>query len=525
MTQKLTPLAKKVLDSRVPKDKQDEFLNISGKYLPHFSWLKNFDTKVFNWLEKVNKEDTILIFGDYDVDGLFSSSLAHIILDTLGYKTEIFIPCRFNDGYGFSIQTLVRNNLIHYKNILVLDSGTSESLKAEAFPANILIIDHHTPSNDTSDDILINPHTDSEISQDFCTGSLIYLFNQALAQRHPILHTLTPLCLVFSSITTISDQCILTPHNRALVAIGLNLISAKTNNGLAVLISCLFDDKVINETDLGWKICPTINAAGRLGKPQLVIDLLCNCHTDSEKAFHLTNQLIELNDQRKELTNQAVEEAIEQASNVEGKILCVFNHSWHPGIVGIVAGNVSTRFKKPCFAFTKGASGLWEGSGRSYSNISLLECTHLVKEQTVTYGGHAQAMGIKTQNVPQLQYALNKLTKLPTIDKQESSLPITINSSDANPANIIGLDVLRPFGNGNDEPLFLIKGNITKVSAAKTGMTGVIQDNYGTLRFYCPEEFSKLLKEKILNSTSIELIGSLDYTPPFTPSLFIRELI
>ena len=524
----LTPLTQTILNLRYSKEEQVKYLNVTGADLPLHTQLRAYKEKVAKWLAKLDPAKPILVFGDYDVDGLFSTSYACLMLKALGFKPEPFIPCRFTDGYGFQIKTLAVNNLLHHTQILVLDSGTNEVEKAQHLPANLLIIDHHSPAKPFTTDHLVNPHFDFELKGDFCTCSLLYLFNQILAELHPKMKMYLPLGLCLGAIGTMADQCKLVYHNRSLVSLGTSLIKQRLplNDGLSKLIEVLCPE-ALTETDLVWKVCPTINAAGRLGKPKLVLELLISAQNSTTDT--LVQELVDLNAQRKELTKRAVDEASVQAKEQKAipgrKILCVCAKDWHPGIVGIVAGSIAEKFKLPCFAFTYSKDhDMWEGSGRSSDNVNILAAAQKVKSTTFSMGGHAQAMGIKVKNLELFSAAINAL---PTYDKEAlahvSYAPVTITTAEATIENITNLNVLRPFGNMNEEPKFCIEAICAGTYAAKSGLSGKLQDVYGQLRFYCPENL--LVKLKAIGAgEQVKFIGTLNYQAPYSPSLMLSDI-
>jgi single-stranded-DNA-specific exonuclease len=525
----LTPLTQSILDGRMSREEQLDFITVNGSKLPSHTSLAGYKEKVLSWLSKLDKSKPVLIFGDYDVDGLFSTSYAAILLRALGYTPVPFIPCRFEDGYGFQLKTLAVNNLLGHSQMLILDSGTNEYEKAQYLPATLLIIDHHSPAKQITGDKLVNPHFDFKGAGDFCTCSLLYLFNQILAEQHPIMKAYLPLGMCLGAIGTMADQCKLIAHNRVLVSMGVALLNQRLplNDGLSALVEALCGE-TFTESDVVWKVCPTINAAGRLGKPEIVLDLLIKAQGS---ATHLlVQQLVDLNAQRKEITKRAIDTArVQAAAQLQElppkRILCVFNKDWHPGIVGIVAGSIAETFQRPCFAFTYSEHGLWEGSGRSYDNINILACAQKVKATVSTMGGHAQAMGIKVINIELFSAAINALPVFERdVQAHISYDPIVITTAEATVENITNLNILRPFGSMNEEPEFCIEAKCATTYPAKSGISGKLQDQFGQLRFYCSESLLPKLKAAPATAT-IKFIGNLNYQAPYSPALMLHDLI
>ncbi len=466
-----------------------------------------------NWLHRLTPGTTVLIYGDYDVDGMLSSTLAHLLLQRLGIKSEIYLPHRVEDGYGFKASTYYTRGLDKYNALLILDSGSNQWDFLSKLTIPVLILDHHEvqisiPENQL---ILSNPHLHYHKEGDFCTVSMVYLCIQIVKEIYTKVSDLHIIATIYTAIALLADQVKVLNHNRIILQEGLYYLNQGYSGALEWLKFEL-NLGIITEQHLSWKLIPVLNAAGRLLLPNLVPKLLLSSSISEQRD--IARQLCLLNNSRRELTQLFLQEALTQ--DLSSNVLVVWNKTWLPGLVGIIAGQLSSQFNKPVFAFTYSElHKCWEGSGRSQSGVSILQIAIEVKEYLEpNFGGHAQAMGLRTKD-PEL--LLQKLKNHKFVVNSVEDVP-KFRGDLFNEKEILDLLTLRPFGNGNPQPVFKFSGIITSIRQLKSGYQAKLVDAFGEYKCYIPQG---LLTDPKPND-KIEGNVEIEYNEQFGAGLILR---
>lgn len=419
----------------------------------------------------------IIIYGDYDCDGVISTTIFFNALKNIGANYSYYIPNREDEGYGMHSGRIKKLKEEGYEVILTCDNGISAFEQvdlAKELGMEIVITDHHDiPIRENnkgelketipSADAVINPKR-SDCKYPFkklCGAGVALKFSKCLYDEFKIGEEKFLDLIQFAAIATVCDVVDLVDENRIIVKKGLELLNETKNYGIQELKkSTGLSDKKIEEYHLGFVIGPCINATGRLETADLSVELLIT--EDLTKAKELANQLSELNTIRQELTKESTEKIIEKIENEkkkEEKVIVVYDDTIHESIAGIVAGRVKERYNMPCIVLTKGKE-MPKGSARSIEGYNIFEELSKCSEFLEKFGGHPMAAGlsIKEENIIPLRNKLNDICKLSDEDiipVVRIDSPLGLNYLNEDLINII--ESLRPFGKGNSSPLFAVK--------------------------------------------------------------------
>lgn len=438
------------------------------------------DPYIFQDMEKavdkiltvVNSNERILIYGDYDVDGITSVALLFSILREFTNNLYYYIPNRFQEGYGLNeeaIDIAFKNN---FKLIITVDCGISsihEIEKANNYGIDIIVTDHHQPRKDLPSAIaIINPKCDKNypfkelagVGVSFKIAQALYL---KLKKNQENLWNL----LDYVALGSIADSVPFIDENRILIKYGLKTLNQTKKEGLKALIM----ESGVNYGNLGTRevnfaLAPRINAAGRLGDSKLALELLL---TDSKyKAKHLSRKLSEINKHRQEIGDNILREAREFASiqvkEEDNKVLVLASENWNQGVIGIIASRLVDEFNRPAIVISK-KDGIAKGSGRSIKGFHLYNVLELCQDILINFGGHKLAAGItiESNKIPEFKSMINEISQ--SFIKKDDLYPelkvdAQILLSDINFSLIKDINSLEPFGIGNPQPIFCSYKNI-----------------------------------------------------------------
>ncbi len=438
--------------------------NLHDPYL-----LADMDKAVERILRAVRQKEMILIFGDYDVDGVLSVVILLKALRSLGAEVDYFIPERLKDGYGIKEDHLRIVREKKARLVISVDCGIKSvvfAAKARAEGVDVIITDHHLPGDTLPEAAaLINPVLkDSSYPCKALAGvGVVYKLLQALLSREGKASTL-PHYAKMVAIGTIADVAELRGENRLLVKQGLIGLEKTSNMGLRSLLeNCGLQKKRITEADIGFRIAPRINAAGRMGAADAAVRLFFT--EDEEESCRLALWLDELNAKRQDeegrIYNEALSRVKKNSLDQRYKLLVLGCEKWHRGVIGIVASKLKDFFYRPVLLFHY-EDGKAHGSGRSISEFSLIGCLDECREFFLDYGGHTLAVGCvlmrdrldlfkqKVNNVVRERLGDEELRRRIRIDAQ-------IDLSDVDRSFIENFLRLTPFGVGNPKPVFLTR--------------------------------------------------------------------
>ncbi len=409
----------------------------------------------------------ILIFGDYDVDGVLSVVMLLKALSSLGADAEYFIPERLKEGYGIKDDHIAVAAAREARLVISVDCGIKANgfvRKARELGIDVIITDHHLPGSELPKALaILNPVLDSASYPDRSLAGVGVVFKliQALFETEGRAAVL-PHYLKLVAIGTISDIAKLTGENRILVKLGLQGLDNVYNQGLRSLIEVSgLKGKKISEADVGFRIGPRINAAGRMGATDLAVRLFFSASPDETSG--IARQLDELNSQRQSAEEKIYKQALAQIEKKSlektYKILILGCEEWHRGIIGIVASRLKDEYCRPVVLFTY-EDGKAFGSGRSISEFSLIECLDECRRYLLTYGGHPLAVGctLERDSLPAFKQAVNAVAAA-RLSENELRNKILIDSrldfAEINAAFFEGHALLFPFGVGNPRPVFM----------------------------------------------------------------------
>ena len=438
--------------------------------------MKGMDKAVDILLEKIQEDKKIRIIGDYDIDGINATYILLEGIRALGGDVDIDIPDRMKDGYGLNRNLIDRAFDAEIDTIITCDNGIAASEEiayGKSLGMTIIVTDHHeVPYEEFGEEKqYILPSADAVIDpkQEDCHYPFKGLCGAAVAYK--LVETLfnvtgkdvedVDYLMENVAIATVGDVMDLVDENRIFVKQGLEMIKRTQNLGLKALIECTgVDVNRLSAYHIGFVIGPCLNASGRLDTAKRALELLCA--KTKKEADVLAGDLKALNDNRKDMTAIAVEEAIEQIEESvlkNDRVLVVYLPECHESLAGIVAGRVRERFYKPTFVLTKAEEGV-KGSGRSIETYHMYEELNKCKSLLTKFGGHKLAAGVslEEENVDLLRKMLNEnatlteddLTAKVSIDMQ---LPLKYISESL----VDELELLEPFGKGNTKPVFVEK--------------------------------------------------------------------
>lgn len=439
-------------------------------YSPHL--LKDADKAAEILESKAVQGKRIRIVGDYDIDGVCSTYILFKALKRIGAVADYEIPDRVKDGYGINEQIIEAAYSDGVDTILTCDNGISaveQMRRAKELGMTVIITDHHDIARENGRDIL--PEADAIVNpkqqecsypwKEICGAVVAYKVIKVLYERYQIPDSEWEEMLEFAAIATVGDVMRLQDENRILVREGLMRIPRTKSAGLRKLVEKnKLDIEKLSAFHIGFVIGPCLNAGGRLQTAKMALSLLLS--EDEEEADKLAKELKLLNDQRKDMTSQGTEQAAKQVEEryFNDKVLVVYLEECHESLAGIIAGRLREKYHKPSIVLTRAEEGV-KGSGRSIEGYHMFEALLEVKDLLTKFGGHPMAAGLSLpeDNVEAFRKALNDnagLTEEDFIPKIwiDAAMPMEYVSEPL----IRELEMLEPFGQGNEKPQFAQKG-------------------------------------------------------------------
>ena len=453
-----------------------QYLHPSLSYLHEPNQLKHMQEATTFLIHKIKNRDKIRIISDYDVDGIMSNYILLKGFQTIGANVDYEIPDRMKDGYGINERIVLEAYEQGVDTIVTCDNGIAayeQIAYAKSFGLHVIVTDHHdVPYEEEVDgsrmykippaDYVINPKQ-ADCPYPFpkiCGATVAFKLIQSLYKAFGIEERIKEL-IEFSAIATVCDVVDLQGENRILVKEGLKRLNQTKNIGLQALIQANhLEEKTLSAYHLGFVIGPCLNASGRLDTAKRGLQLLLE--EDRQIANRMAKEVKELNDARKDMTEQGVRKAIEQVettSLLHDKVLVIYLPDCHESLAGIIAGRVRETFAKPVFVLTNAEEGL-KGSGRSIEAYSMYEELSKCKTLLSKFGGHPMAAGLSLpkENLEAFREMLNQNTTLTDEDLVEKVvIDVPMPICYINESLIEQLDLLEPFGKGNNKPLFAQK--------------------------------------------------------------------
>ena len=510
--------------------------------------LKDMEKAVTILQEKLKDQKKIRIIGDYDIDGVCSTYILYTGLKRCNAVVDFEIPDRIKDGYGVNEQLVDAAFQDGIDTIITCDNGIAaakELEKAKSYGMTVIVTDHHevpyTEENGIRTYIL--PKVDAIINhkqkdcpypfKELCGAAVAFKVITALYEKYDIPVEELDELLGFAGFATVGDVMELKGENRILVKEGLKELKRTSNIGmLSLMKACGIDKENITSYHIGFVLGPCLNASGRLDTAKKALELLST--RDFAKAALLANELKLLNESRKELTDEGVQAAIEQVEQgglSEDRVLVIYLPDCHESIAGIIAGRIREKYYKPVFVLTKAEDGV-KGSGRSIESYSMYDEMTKIKPVFTKYGGHPMAAGLSLQegDVEKFRQQINQVCTLTEEDLTEKIvIDVPMPLGYISQTLIEQLQVLEPFGKGNEKPVFADK-NLKILRAYHMGkqknmlrmflenesgaqMEAVLFRGCEDFELYLAERFSEGEVEKIFKGQENDIRIAVTYYP------------
>ena len=431
--------------------------------------LKDMDKAVIRIKSALENKEKITVYGDYDADGVTSSTILVLCLKELGGIVDYYIPDRETEGYGISkasIDFLVQRGT---RLIVSVDCGITaveECKYASSLGIDTIITDHHECSDIIPDAVAVIDPKQDDCNYPFKAlagvGVALKVCQALLKDKMSYYDVL----LKYSDLTAIGSVADIVPlvdENRIICDVGLKKIKEHTNVGIKALFDVAgVDMDTVNTTKIGFVIAPRINAAGRLESAQRAIDLfLCDNY---EEAYKIAKDLSDFNTQRQNIEIQILKEAEEMflEKYKDDKIVVLCNKEWHHGVVGIVSSRLTKKYMKPCILLSQCPESNYKGSGRSIEGFSLYDALDYCKDLLVTFGGHELAVGLNIEfsKIDEFRLRINEYADKYLSDELSISTVVAdceLRGRHLNLQSAEQLSVLQPFGAGNPQPQFYVK--------------------------------------------------------------------
>lgn len=501
------------------KENIDLFMNPTRNDFHNPFLMPDMEIAVDRILKAIDNNEKIIIYGDYDADGITSITVLKSFLEERGLEVDSYIPNRLDEGYGLNKKAIKKVFDDGHRLMITVDcgiSGIDEVDYANSLGMEVLITDHHEPAQTLPNALAVvdAKRKDNEYPFNQLAGvGVVFKLIQAISiklnlEEKEYLKYLDIVC-----IGTISDIVPLVDENRVIAKLGLMLVNQTRNIGLKALLEVV-GFKSIDSGTISFGVAPRINACGRMGHEQIALDLFLA--KDYETAKKLAIKLNEYNTERQSIEKRIFDEAKEKIENEENNNACIIvgGEGWHHGIIGIVASKVTDMYFKPsiliCFE-----NNIGKGSGRSIPGFDLHEALMNCSAELEKFGGHAMAVGVTVakDKFNEFKTKLEEYAKKCDIDK---IVPIINIDSEVQLKNIDidsvkSLKMLEPFGEANKTPLFLFKNlkinSIRALSEGKHLKLTLKEDNFmiDAIAFNMGE-----LSEKYLLDDKVDVVGSLE---------------
>ena len=473
----LSPLLAQCLVNRglVTKEEVSDFLKPKLKLLADPFLIPNMEVAIERLWKARSNDERLLIYGDYDADGITSTALLVEALTELGWNVQAYLPGRFDDGYGLSAISVEKClQQFEINLLLAIDCGSTSNEAIDCLNKNkvdVIVVDHHQLSNPPPNPVaMVNPQLSNDYPnfQELCSVGLAFKLIHAIVkkgrqeglQKERDLDLKQYLDLV--AIGTVADLVPLVGENRKLLRFGLEQLSNTTRPGLVALKKITNIKSPVSVFNVGFNLGPRINAAGRMENPLAALNLLLakDIFTAEKNAklldgFNLDRQKVE-----RDISTKAIEDIKNKFDPDKDFVIVEGNMEWHLGVIGIVASRVMRKFYRPAFILTKDGNG-WKGSARSIEGFDLAEAMRECDDLLNDHGGHAMAAGVSVKHgqVDAFRKRINEVAKK-TINSEMFQAPLKLdaetNLSEMTLVRIQEMQQIEPTGQGNPEIQLLI---------------------------------------------------------------------
>ena len=526
-----SPLLQDLLFYRgiVSKKEAELFLNPDYDAQTHDPFLmKGMDRAVSRILSAIKGNEKIVIYSDYDCDGIPGGVLLHDFFKAIGYSNFVnYIPHRHDEGYGLNrdaVDTFAKDGAAL---IITVDCGISDVIPVEQANKqgiDVIVTDHHLPDDTLPPAyVILNPkQEDDKYPFDMLCGSgVAYKLVQALLSkdRFGLKVGWEKWWLDMVGIATISDMVPLIGENRVLAHFGLQVLRKSPRVGLMKLCRVLYiDQRKLTEDDIGFMISPRINAASRMETPMDAFRLLTT--SDEVEAGELAKHLNKINDKRKGLVASMKREVNGRIKSIGElrDVIVLGNPKWRPGLLGLVANSVAEEYKRPVFLWGREGVSIIKGSCRSDGNVNIVELMAESRESFIDFGGHKFSGGfsVDQEHIHHLEEKLIEAYKKIGVEVPDQNILVDkqLSLGDVNWKTFRSIRSLAPFGTGNPKPLFLFKdvtvSSLRRFGRDKAHLELSLEDKDGNktiaISFFVKDDNLNALAE----GSCIDLIGTME---------------
>ncbi len=458
----------------------NEFLNPTRNDFFDPFLMNDMDIAIKRIKKAIENQEKVIIYGDYDVDGITSITVLKSFLKDVGLDVDYYIPNRLEEGYGLNKNAIDEIAKREYKLMITVDCGISaieEVDYANSLGIEVIITDHHEPGDEIPKALAVidNKRKDSKYPfRELAGVGVAFKVSQALAQSMNIREEEYLKYLDIVCVGTISDIVPLVSENRVITKLGLKLVKQTRNMGLRAIINSSGYSQ-INSTTISFGVAPRINACGRMGKAEQALKLLLS--KDIYEVNKLTQELNSYNRERQEIEKEIFENVltkIEQNNLAKNRTIVVGGENWHHGVIGIVSSKITEKYFKPSILLSFEEDGTGKGSGRSIPGFDLHEALMKCENCLEKFGGHSMAVGltIKKENLEQFYKEFEKIAEE---NETENIVPIInvdakIELDKIDKSVVEDLKQLEPFGEANKTPTFAFKNiRIDSIRALSEG--------------------------------------------------------
>ncbi len=450
-----------LISNRGFDDGCETLFDLKLRHLLPYSLIPNVEEGIERIIRAVRRRERIILFGDYDVDGITGTAILYEILREAGAKVVPVLPSR---GTGYGLSTELISVFSRYGDLLVtIDNGTSAVREIDSSGMDVIVIDHHNvPEEIPKKAVLINPKLSEEVPKDMkelSSSAICFYMGVVLARRLGLDRDMRHM-LDLVALGTIGDVMPLNRTNRILVAKGISLLEGIANGsvdkaGVRALLRISGIKGNISAKDIAYSLAPRINAPGRVSDPKLSLALLTE--KDEIRANLLAKKVEALNAKRKAITDIVFREAYRKAKSLEdSSFITLWDQNWHIGVLGIVAGRLSNIFGKPVAVFSKGKNHS-VGSVRSIEGVDIYEGLKTISHMFLKWGGHTQAAGLTLESKMLEEFSRSAEEIFSNVSKETPPLYIDLHFSPKEFSEEIvkSIKKLEPYGEGNPIPIFL----------------------------------------------------------------------
>lgn len=430
--------------------------------------IPEIDLAVERILGAVDRKERVCIYGDYDVDGVSSIAVLRTTLEAYGLKPQSFIPRRSSEGYGLSEGGLERclGDCGKPDLLITVDCGTVSNDAIAALKlkgVDTVVVDHHEIGPDGRPDCvaLVNPKASRDPREYLCAAGVVFKLAHALLKSRPIEDFDLKSVLDLVAVATISDIVPLVEENRLLVRHGLRVLENSDRPGLRALLKITGTEGRLSSADIGFRIGPRLNAAGRMDQPeQALATLMTDC---SDEALDLADELENFNRSRQQLEQAIFAEALAMLKeSADDPVMVVGSRSWHAGVVGIVASRLMRMYHKPVFVISIDENGVGKGSGRSIAGISLVEAIGACRDHLIAGGGHHMAAGLSIHEDSIEAFRAGFIAFVEeTCGQKDLEAKVHVDAEvelgELSLDFLASYELLQPFGSCNPQPIFMAR--------------------------------------------------------------------